>query len=144
MCDFKADSKESICEHEKEFHKILNYNCKSCEKTFKFQSELEVHMKAIHRVENANPVKKQYSYAERKQNGFCRFWNHSTCKFFENCKFLHEEAPHCQYQERCRYKPLCQYYHEEMSQNVQGSSFLEQGWTKVNRSKRSQRNPMYQ
>ena len=118
MCMFICVTKEGIDEHEKVFHKIENYSCRVCAKTFKFSNQLKEHTSAEHETS----MKKTYSFEERKRNGFCRFWNHTSCKFEESCKFLHEEAPHCRFQDRCRAKPACQYFHQELSQ--QNSSFL--------------------
>ena len=79
MWNFTTDTKEDLSEHEKDFHKILNYKCKNCKKDFKFSSELDDHMQAKHKDGPATSQKRQtFSYQERKKNGFCRFWNHST------------------------------------------------------------------
>ena len=123
MCDFVNEVQEEISEHEKEFHKIKNFNCSVCEKTFKFSNELKQHSSEAH----GRASRKTYSYEDRRSNGYCRFWNHSTCKFGQFCKFVHDEAPHCKFQDRCRAKPACQYFHEELSQqssSPSSSSFL--------------------
>ena len=115
MCEFVNETQEGISQHERGFHKIMNYSCSVCDKTFKLKSEIQEHTKTNHLDQGRK--KRVFSMEEKKRNGFCRFWNHSTCKFQENCKFLHEEAPHCRFQDRCRAKPLCQFFHEELSQN---------------------------
>ena len=76
-------------------------------------------------------LRQKFTQEERKRNGFCRFWNHSECSFGEFCRFVHEEAPHCRFQDQCRAKPMCQYFHEEYlsaggsSSSPPSSTFLE-------------------
>ena len=53
-----------------------------------------------------------YADEERRNNGFCRLWNNGICSF-EFCKFLHEESPHCRYQERCRDPSSCRFFHQK-------------------------------
>ena len=49
-------------------------------------------------------LKQTFTYEEQKRNGFCRFWNNSECFYGNQCKFLHEEAPYCRFQEQCSEK----------------------------------------
>ena len=128
-CDFASHTKAEVSEHETKEHKIKKtrkiFSCEKCDSIFRTTTALDSHMEEYHSTKSSNPgFKHLFTDEERRQNGFCRFWNHSVCKF-ENCKFLHEEAPHCRFQERCRAKPMCQYFHSEYaSSGNQSSSFL--------------------
>jgi hypothetical protein len=132
MCEFSADSKDKLREHEKGFHKVTNYKCIQCDKSFTSSDDLKEHLDTTHRTN-----KKIFSYEERKRNGFCRFWNHSNCSFEKHCRFLHEEAPHCRFQDSCRAKQQCQFYHEDLHQQnpflgqnmSQGYKKSPSGWT---------------
>ena len=55
---------------------------------------------------------------EKRNNGFCMYWNRGYCQHDDLCLFLHEEAPHCHFQEHCRRPQSCRFFHE---------SFLDQG-----------------
>ena len=117
MCEFTAETQTKMSEHEKDFHNIKNYSCGKCDKIFKFSEELKQHVEREHEQSNRSPgtySRKEYSLDERRRNGFCRFWNHSSCSFGNQCKFVHEEAPFCRFQGQCRAMPKCKYYHEEM------------------------------
>ena len=118
MCEFVHEEQQRINDHEKEFHKVMTYTCNVCEKTLKSSAELKEHGNAEHK----GPTKTAHSYEVRKRNGFCRFWNHARCTFDKFCKYLHENAPHCRYGVGCRAKPMCQFYHVELSQQQQFQS----------------------
>ena len=60
-------------------------------------------------------VRGPYSDVERRNNGFCRYWNNSSCSF-QFCKFLHEESPDCRYQEQCRHPSSCRFFHRKPQQ----------------------------
>ena len=70
----------------------------------------EVHNQAGAR---AGVRKNNFSHEEKKINGFCRFWNHTKCLLGKECAFLHEAAPYCRFDQECRAKSKCQYFHEE-------------------------------
>ena len=129
-CDFETHIKSDISDHEKKDHNIQKarkiHSCQTCENVFRSASELQKHMEVEHGPEQSRSgFRKQFTYEEKRRNGFCRFWNHAACNFGDqNCKFMHEEAPHCKFQERCRAKPMCQYFHEEYSSTAKSSSFL--------------------
>ena len=129
-CDFETHIKSDISDHEKKDHNIQKarkiHSCQTCENVFRSASELQKHMEVEHGPEQSRSgFRKQFTYEEKRRNGFCRFWNHAACNFGDqNCKFMHEEAPHCKFQERCRAKPMCKYFHEEYSSTAKSSSFL--------------------
>ena len=56
---------------------------------------------------------------EGKYDSYCYFWNNSPfgCKnTSEECKFKHEEAPHCKHEQNCmrlNTVKLCQFYHPQ-------------------------------
>ena len=70
---------------------------------------------------------KCYSREERRSNGCCVHWNKGYCSYEEFCRFLHEESPMCNFQQNCRRKETCRYFHSSQS-------FLGQRW-KPNQNK---------
>ena len=119
-CDFVHRSKEGITKHEKEDHKIQKkkLNCNKCDNTYKSTSDLNRHLETSHSQRKTNigdqrrtDQRRTFSAGERKRNGICRFWNNSQCTFGESCTFFHQEAPFCRFQESCRDKYRCQFFH---------------------------------
>ena len=68
----------------------------------------------------------RYSHQERTNNGYCIHWNRQGCNHGEFCRFLHQEAPECRYQENCFRKSSCKFLHYDQS-------FLDQGGRRMNR-----------
>ena len=99
-----------ISVHEKNDHNIKKgrktHKCERCANVYRSQTDLKKHEDEAHVPRTSRSgSKKTFSHEEKKRNGFCRFWNHAKCRFEENeCMFLHEEAPHCRFQDRCRDK----------------------------------------
>ena len=121
LCDFVSQSKNGILQHEKDDHNIKKtrkkFNCIKCDETFVALSDCETHMETSHATNKSNRGfhRRTFSAEERRRNGFCCFWNQSECSFGESCRFLHQEAPYCRFQERCRDKQSCRFFHEEFS-----------------------------
>ena len=123
---------------------VKNYKCIQCDISFKTSEDLKYHLDETHKPQKSAPSRKVYSHQEKKQNGYCRFWNHYNCTFEKHCKFLHDEAPHCRFQDRCRAKPMCQFYHEELHQQShflgprRSQGHLKQtAWTNTPRNRKS-------
>ena len=141
-CDFvtksESDYKAHLSEHEK-----AKYVCEVCGKKANSQDEIDEHIQSIHvkemfqhfvkRHERRNSDNKSknrrdsntskakvYSYEERKNNGYCMYWNKGGCSYGEFCRFSHEESPECRFQDQCFRKSTCKFFHHDQS-------FLEQG-----------------
>ena len=80
MFEFVTETQEGISQHERGFHKIMNYSCSVCDKTFKLKSEIQEHTKTNHLDQGRK--KRVFSMEEKKRNGFCRFWNHWVGRFY--------------------------------------------------------------
>ena len=129
LCDFTTETKNKLSDHVKDFHKIKSFNCPKCHKSFNNHDDLKKHDTNEHgQKEHSSPSKKTFTQHERRANGFCSFWNHSTCRFGEFCRFAHEEAPPCRYQDSCRSKPRCQFYHEEQHKKNTFLGRNQEGW----------------
>ena len=102
------------------------YKCQKCTNIYRSQTDLNKHKDEVHTPRTSKSgFKKKFSHEEKKRNGFCRFWNHAKCRFEEDqCMFMHEEAPHCRFQNRCSEKLRCQFFHADLAINGNPSSFL--------------------
>ena len=100
--------------------KKANVPCEHCGFRCYDQESLKQNLSYQHRIfsktENTWSTRK-YTHSERSANGFCKFWNNSTCKFQDSCKFVHEESPFCRFQESCRNINNCPYFHERRQQS---------------------------
>ena len=127
-CDHVSHTKDNIEHHERVDHKITKtrgkYSCDDCEKVFLTSNDKVRYVEITHykTQENRGFLKRSLSYEERKRNGFCRFWNNSECFYGYQCKFLHEEAPYCRFQEQCKEKQRCRFYHEKHSHSISSSN----------------------
>ena len=140
-CDYKTDKEGNIRAHNSNVHdpvfenvydrkKSVVHKCDKCDYKTPFVANLNIHMDEVHKKEERQDrryeASKEYSYRERKDNGYCRNWNRSySCTFERSCKFLHEDAPVCYFGDRCRRKTTCRYFHEELFRG-QNESFLGQ------------------
>ena len=128
-CDFVTHVKGEISEHEKNEHNIKKarkmLNCDKCANVYRSVSDLKNHVDDAHRQKSPRSMmRNKFSFQEKKRNGFCRFWNNAECKFnAEDCRFIHEKAPHCLYQDRC-IKPRCQFFHTDASVSGNSRSLL--------------------
>jgi hypothetical protein len=103
--------------------KKKSYKCESCANVYKSEMDLNKHSEEVHMPKrNIMSFRQKFSQEERKRNVFCRFWDHAECHFGDECKFLHEEAPHCRFKEQCRAKPRCQSFHVEYASSGNLSS----------------------
>ena len=133
-----SQSKDGVSQHERRDHNIKKTRkrspCDECDETFLNSSDRDKHVKTLH-----GSKRNKFSKDERRRNGFCRYWNYSKCSN-ENCKYLHEEAPYCRYQERCLNKHRCQFFHEESSMR-DSAPFL--GFPPSQAQRRRQQNHQY-
>ena len=146
-CGTKLNSLSGLDNHIQMFHKRRpDYQCEHCDSKFSSLENVEKHMNYRHNIFPKRPAthqaqskwSKTYSQSERSANGFCRYWNNSTCQFNETCKFLHEASPFCKFQQSCRNIKNCSFFHEKV-QNQQGFQFREEEFPPYqNRPVRSQ------
>ena len=135
-CGMKATSLQDLDIHIENAHKQNDViSCQFCSFKSKGNLNMDRHMNFRHNVKNDLQGRQQnmhgrqhnmqgrqqnmqegrkgpYADEERRNNGFCRLWNNGICSF-EFCKFLHEESPHCRYQERCRDPSSCRFFHQK-------------------------------
>ena len=122
-CDLKSTI-ESELGHHKAKHRVKEksqrqpepYTCHKCEYTTKNEPDLEHHKVEQHenqcydRVNHGIDIDIRKSQKERRGTRYCHYWNYSSCRFGDSCRFLHEEIPACRYQESC-YKESCPFFH---------------------------------
>ena len=135
-CDFSSLSENMFVTHQRT-HEAEKYKCEMCGKMENSDEKLDEHMKLKHAKEifddfilakkkrrnagrNRNE-RENVSLKERKENGVCIYWNRGKCDYGKLCRFSHEDAPECRFQERCFRKSSCRFSHSE---NYQRRSFL--------------------
>jgi DNA-directed RNA polymerase subunit RPC12/RpoP len=131
-CGSKFESLQSLDKHIQTSHKKKpEVVCEHCESKFSSLDNLNKHLSYRHRIypqkdipQSSSKWSRTYSYSERSSNGFCRYWNNSRCQFQDQCKFLHEEAPFCRFQEKCNRIKTCHFFHEV--KKSQGFQFREE------------------
>ena len=126
-CGMKLNSLEGLDNHISMFHVKQNIPCEFCRYKAYNQDALVKHLEEKHKifknkvenVENKERTKSSptNSAEERKRNGFCSFWNNGFCKYFERCRFSHEEIPLCHFQERCNRKETCSFFHRQQQRH---------------------------
>ena len=99
--------------------------CKECDHEFEQSSELEKHILSIHKEATRYACKickaefvlkwrlrKHMEGHQEMKLRTCHYFNNNIeCPFSKvGCKFLHEEASYCRYEELCA-KEKCQYRH---------------------------------
>ena len=57
------------------------------------------------------------SFQVRKPKEFCTYWNRGYCKFGDECFKAHVESPYCFFQERCKRRDTCQFFHANVANN---------------------------
>ena len=136
-CGKRYPYKRDLTEHMKKCHP-REYNCKICEKTFCDSLKLEIHSKTHEEIVpfNCNICDKDFYSKWRlkkhisshlKKSKFCHFFNNDkNCPFEEvGCKFKHEVANKCRYDQNCKIK-LCQFQHSPF-ENQEDKNYKETG-----------------
>ena len=110
-CGHKAESLNKLDEHIASFHKIMKrgkgnvvskFNNPPCD--FKNPSH-----SSICCDRDQGPPMKIYTPEQRIENGPCKHWNESFCRFSDLCKYAHIEP--CRFQERCFSPFECNFFH---------------------------------
>ena len=124
-CGTKLNSLQGLDTHIQIFHqKKPEYKCDECNLKFSVLDNVRKHMANRHGTspgqnnQNTNSQARQFTHSGRPETRFCKYWNNSSC-FSDNCKFLHEEAPPCKFQQSCRNIRNCVFFHEKQSQGFQ-------------------------
>ena len=152
-CSFRFNSASKLKDHMSKKHQEHVYPCDHCKFKFDSISSLDNHIetrhtgnlnknKDIRQLKNRSPCNftapshskeccdrvpgpppKYYTQKERLQNGPCRNWNESECKFYELCKFAHIAT--CHFQKQCRNTEKCRYFHYDGSNQdfLEGRAF---------------------
>ena len=137
LCEF-VTRVETECNRHMSDHEKNMATCEVCGKKEKNQTEMDQHIQSKHVKEMFNhfvkrnerrpspgEAKQKFSQQERKLNGYCVYWNRHGCYHGDSCRFLHEEAPECKFQDNCFRKSTCKFYHHDQS-------FLDQGRRRTN------------
>ena len=125
--DKESVSKMELELHNELCHKTKKYYCEVCEKEFSDLYEVNRHNEKEHSVNNRrNDTNWAWSLQERRNNGFCVYWNRDGCSYGDLCKFTHEESPECRYQDRCNRKESCKFFHFQASNSFLGQSKFRQ------------------
>ena len=124
-CGKKENSLRNLDEHIGVYHKITTKTkVKTTEKQpCDFRSPQ--HSSQCCDRDQGKPMK-IFTPEERLQNGPCRNWNESVCRFSDLCRYAHVEI--CRFQERCHSPLDCWFFH------YNGSNFSFLGGTTFRKS----------
>ena len=155
-CPTSYNNQTKLTEHIKMKHKPQIFPCDYCGKKENSLSNLDEHIRAYHKIttkSKAQTFEKQacdfrspqhssqccdryqgksmkiFTPHERLENGPCRNWNESVCRFSDLCRYAHVEI--CRFQERCRAPHDCWFFH------YNGSNFNFLGGTTFRKSVKS-------
>ena len=144
ICNSSFNSASKLSEHMNKKHQENVFPCDHCKFKSNGLSSLDTHIAASHpankdidirQLKNRSPCnftdpshspdccdrvpgppRKYYTQKERLQNGPCRNWIESECKFFELCKFAHIAI--CHFQKQCRNTQSCRFFHYDASNQI--------------------------
>ena len=107
-CGQKANSLRSLDEHITTFHKISKHNSSNKFSRDPCNFKSPQHNSSCCDRDQGKKMK-IYTPKERIENGVCRNWNESSCRFADLCRFAHVEI--CKFQESCRNPLRCSFFH---------------------------------
>ena len=97
------------------------FPCDVCNFTANSDEHLSRHLESNHRFQKVNNRRSGFSPEERRRNGICSFWNTSSCRFEELCRFSHEQIPQCHYDGFCR-NNRCRFAYSKVNPHSPASS----------------------
>ena len=137
ICSESFKTHRLLREHIKTHHTTPIFPCDYCGQKLGSLQNLDIHIGTFHRISKIKPrdilsrdpcdfknpqhkssccdrdqgkkKMKIYTPKERIENGACRNWNESTCRFADLCRFAHIEI--CKFQESCRNPSNCLFFH---------------------------------
>ena len=98
-CNYKTIYEKAFENHQR-MHASFNHRCGICQRAFSSSENLKRHEFTDH-AEFQQPARKA-----------CRFWLRGSCKFGENCKFLHIRQNACRFGSRCNRRQTCRFSHD--------------------------------
>ena len=118
-CNTMFTSREHLNSHINTHHRPERFCCDYCGLKFESFATLDNHIQHFHKITSqqatANFVRPRSvqiatpSSRQRLENGYCKSWNEGHCRYNAQCKYAHVKP--CKFQERCRSKEDCQFYH---------------------------------
>jgi hypothetical protein len=123
ICTVKLKTEDGLKAHKEIFHGNSDiYNCDGYEYKSSYEPDLVRHIASNHMDEtprkfnNREDSRKNNDQSLKNKNNYqnktlCYFFNYGTCKYGDNCEYVHDEIPPCKYQERCN-NNSCSFFHE--------------------------------
>ena len=125
ICKSSFKTHATLKEHKTKQHEAPTFPCDYCGNKSVSLNKLDEHIESYHRIKKDNPAKYQdrdvrsdkdqgrpkkiFTPQQRIENGPCKAWNESSCRFSDLCRWAHIEP--CWYQEWCRASVNCRFFH---------------------------------
>ena len=116
-CELVFSTKHQLNKHEESHWVEYKTKCDQCSyqgrnanSLLRHKSEKHSRKHDMYKSQQSNVSSRKQGYTKERSLDICWFFNNSGCKFGDQCRFDHDRAPDCHFQEKCR-RTNCRYSH---------------------------------